>query len=384
MSVRNNIKVLFVTHYKELYGANRSLLQMILELREKGVDPTVMLPSYGNASPGNNLAAELEKMEIPYIETPIRFDKHGDWKKVLANYIISIFYKKKAYLAIKGIDFDLVHSNSSVISVGAYIADKLNVPHIWHIREFGDLDYGLKTPFGRWFQRILYRGKNTFIAISKKVKEYYQPYIGNQDIRLIYNGIAPFQLNRSATGDKVEFCIVGLIQAQKGHEELLEAAKVLVSLRGIKNFHINIIGGGYQPCVDHISECIRKMELTEYVSMLGRRSDVTDLLAKMDVGIMASSHEAFGRVTVEYMMAGLPVIASDGGANTEIVKDHETGLIYQSGDSLSLADKMEFLINNPSVRESYGAKGLELALKGFSSKANSDAVYGLYKEFFNK
>lgn len=379
MKNHKEIKVLYVAHYRELYGANRSLLQMILELREKGIRPTVLLPE-GESQPDNNLSSELQKHNIPFVEAPIRFDKHGNWKKVLANYALSLIIRKRALDAVKGLDIDLVHSNSSVVSIGAYIAKKLKKPHVWHCREFGGLDYGYKTPFGKWYQKVIFRGNNTFIAISEKIKSHYRKYIGGQEMRVIYNGITPSRQKGGLDNEKVEFCIVGLIQPQKGHQELLEAAKLLIEKRGIKNFHINIIGGGYAPCVEALAQEIEKLRLSGYVSMLGRRNDVSELLTKMDVGIMASSHEAFGRATVEYMMAGLPVIASDGGANTEIVEDGESGLIYMSGNSDSLAEKMEILIKDRALRNAYGEKGREIAINKFSSRANSDAVYQLYSE----
>ena len=49
---------------------------------------------------------------------------------------------------------------------------------------------------------------------------------------------------------------------------------------------------------------------------------------------MSSPYEAFGRVTIEYMMAGLPVIGRNGGATPEIIKENETGMLYNSKKEL--------------------------------------------------
>lgn len=202
-------------------------------------------------------------------------------------------------------------------------------------------------------------------------------------MKLIYNGIKPSPLYNPSVHDKVEFCIVGRIEPQKGHQEILEAAHELIIHRNILNFHIYIVGGGYQPYLDQLKANIEKSGLSDFVTMTGRQNDIALFLTKMDVGIMASSHEAFGRVTVEYMMAGLPVVASDGGANLEIITDQQTGLIYKSGDTKSLADRMELLIKDSYARQRYGLNGLELAQKQFTSKANSDAVYEIYKDILN-
>lgn len=379
---KEEIKVLFVTHYRELYGANNSLLQMILELRDKGIIPLVLMPDY-DIQPGNDLGQELDRLGIKHYNARIRFDKHQDWKKVAASYVLNQLRRQESLNAVKDIDFDIIHSNSSTISIGAYIARKLGKPHVWHLREFGDLDYGMKTPFGKWFQKIIYGGNNTFIAISDSIRKHYSSWIGKQDIRVIYNGVKPSPKRKPEIHERIEICIVGYIQREKGQLELIEAANNLVNGRNIRNLHITLVGSSDEKYAERINRYLREHGLSDIVTMAGRRNDVPDLLTKMDIGVMASSHEAFGRTTVEYMMAGLAVVASDGGANKEIVTDRDTGLIYKSGDPTSLADCIELLINNPEERERLAANALKSAEKNFSSRANSDAVYNLYKEILN-
>ncbi len=242
----------------------------------------------------------------------------------------------------------------------------------------------MKTPFGKWFQKVIYGGDNTFIAISDSIKKHYSPWIGNQDIRVIYNGIKPSPKRQPSNRERIEICIVGLIRPNKGQMELIEAINILVNERGIKNLHVSIVGNSEGNYDEIISHYIKLHGLEEYVTLTGRRNDVPELLTKMDIGVMASSNEAFGRSTVEYMMAGLAVLASDGGANKEIIKDGQTGLIYQSGNTKSLADKLEFLIKDRETLEKLAENGQTAAEKNFSSAANSDAIYSLYKEILDK
>ncbi len=77
------MKVLFVTHCTTMLGANRSMLQLIVELRTKGVEVTVLLPSSVYNNEQNDLTSELEKRNIPYIEAPIYRMKHPNrWKSI--------------------------------------------------------------------------------------------------------------------------------------------------------------------------------------------------------------------------------------------------------------------------------------------------------------
>ncbi len=145
MPDHKEIKVLFVTHYRELLGANNSLLQLILELREKGIVAFVLMPDY-EIQTGNDLGLELDKHGISHFDAKIRFDKHQDAKKAALSYLRTLLYRKDAKKAIADLDFDIIHSNSSTISIGAYLAKKLGKPHVWHLRQFGGQDWQITTP----------------------------------------------------------------------------------------------------------------------------------------------------------------------------------------------------------------------------------------------
>ena len=381
---KDKIKVLFVAHYTDLYGANNSLLQMMLELRDKGVAPTVMLPLWPEAK-GRNLVDELNIHGIPYIKAPIRLVKRPSRLKVLLNYLLAISELPSAFKALEGRRFDLVHSNSSTVTTGAYVARRLKVPHVWHLREFGDLDYNLRTPFGKWFQKVLYGGGNTFVAISDKIRSHYKPYVGKQEIRRIYNGVKPMLprvMNPGKTA--VDFCIVGLLQPTKCQLDVLKSADILANERGVRNFRLTIVGDGDAAYTGELKNYIKEKGLEEMVEMTGRIDNVPELLTRMDVGVVASSHEAFGRVTVEYMLAGMAALVSDGGANTEIVDDGTTGLVYRSGDAGNLADRMEMLVKDGDLLRRLAEAGKEHAENNFSSKANSRAIGALYAELLGR
>lgn len=376
------MNVLFVTHYSSLYGANFSMIRLILELREKGVNATVVMPE-DDVVKGQPLWEKLDALGIPYVRAKVKTIKSDSWKKVVPKLFYAHALFGDVYQKIEGKQFDLVHTNTSVIDVGRYIARKIGVPHVWHIREFGDLDYNLLTPFGKWFQRIIYRGGNTFVAISRKIHDHYQKYLGDQDVRVIYNGVKPLPMREPSEDGIVRFCIVGMMQESKRQLDVVKAAAELRH-RGIHNFYVSIIGDGVEQYEQTVENYINDNDLASYVTMTGRRENVPELLTKMDVGITASSHEAFGRVTVEYMMAGLAVIASDGGASTEILQDENTGLIYESGNVGQLADKMQELIENPGKRERLSLDGHEHAMRNFQSSTNSEAIYSLYCELLGK
>ncbi|MDE6377231.1 MAG: glycosyltransferase, partial [Duncaniella sp.] len=99
--------------------------------------------------------------------------------------------------------------------------------------------------------------------------------------------------------------------------------------------------------------------------------------------IMASASEAFGRVTVEYMMHSLAVVATDSGASEELLQDHSTGLLYPAGDIEALTQRLHLLLDDVSLRLSLGNAARQYALSHFTSRANSQAVHNLYRKLLS-
>lgn len=78
----------------------------------------------------------------------------------------------------------MVHSNSSVIDMGAYVSMARRIPHVWHLREFGYEDFRLVSVFGKRYERWIYSKCTCAIAISKVIAEKFRPYF-NDRIKLI-------------------------------------------------------------------------------------------------------------------------------------------------------------------------------------------------------
>ena len=105
---------------------------------------------------------------------------------------------------------------------------------------------------------------------------------------------------------------------------------------------------------------------------------MNEIRKEADVEIVPSNREAFGRVTIEAMFAGMPVIASDSGANPELVQHGRNGLLFQNGDKTDLAEKMSCFIENRESIEQMGKEAALFAMNSFTAKKNADAIEELY------
>ncbi len=363
------------------------MLRLILELRARyGIIPTVVMPRVTPEYAEWNIGKECAEYNIECISIRYYWFKNKRCLKSFLCCMANIFCYPMAYLRLRHGGYDMVHSNGSVISIGAYISRWMKVPHVWHLREFGSLGIGMASLLGRKYESWIYSKADVLIAISNAVVEYYGRIVNKGKIRLVYNGImVPASVNRSCTPHGVvRFCLVGLLTEQKNQMEALQAVNVLVNERGITNFHLTLIGKGMSDYATALHSYMKERGLSSYVTFLGERSDVNALLDEMDVGLMLSYNEAFGRVTVEYMMHGMAVIASDSGANCEIVEDGQTGLIYRLGDCHDLSLKMQMLIDDRDKTVAFGTKGRNRALALFTSGHNARQVYDVYKELYHQ
>lgn len=367
-------------------GANRSLYQLMVELREMyGVEPYVLLP-YDNSNV-RTLKHFLLESNIWYKECNIVFFKKQ--KYTLNDRLNFVTYVREIEIIaeeLRPMSFDLVHSNSSVMDLGGYISRILGVKHVWHLRDFGELDYDFHSIWGKLYDKATYRNGDAFIAISNVIKKYFEKDIPSDKLHVIYNGIKVAENVPLAEHEKgvVQFLCAGVICEAKNQKEIVSAINILVNERNVKNIHLTIVGAGGGEYLDDLKLYARNRNINEYITFLGEVDGIAQLASTMDVGIMSSHCEAFGRTTVEYMFQNLAVIANDNGANTEIITDNQTGLIYAHDSVKNLADKMQMLIENRELLNTLAEDGREEALKRFQSKDNTRLIYALYQKIMRE
>jgi glycosyltransferase involved in cell wall biosynthesis len=365
-----------------MYGANKSLLQLIIELRRDfGIKPIVLLPRAGE------ICKEFEKEKIEFQISHFYWwvnNNQGIFQKVLnvRKQIRNQFRVKQIYKLFCYENIDLVYSNSITINMGVFVSKKLHCPHIWHFRESME-QFHFKYSLGeRYARKLFHKGTNKFILISDYLIRNYSGYLPANKITRIYNGINRIELHRKGNQFEgvLKLCMVGVISEQKNQFDILKAIKILVEEYQITNIHLHIIGTAKGDYLEGIQNFIAANHLTRFISFHGHQNNVNELLTKMNLGIMCSRGEAFGRVTIEYMLHRLPVIASNSGANPELIVPGNNGEIYELYNAQDLANKIMTFVNNPDLLEEYGRYAQEFAAENFSSKQNSENIYKTIKE----
>lgn len=244
-------------------------------------------------------------------------------------------------------------------------------------------------PGDKQFERWALRRANLVFGHSKPViEELKSEGIAERRLRLNHNGI-DLKIFDASSGDRgltrrinhwhsneIVFAAVANLIPYKGHVDLLHAFGRLQDKR--PPWRLILVGEGEAAFTEHLQHLARQLRITEQVSFLGPRENVPQLLKAADVGILASHQEGFPNAILEYMAAGLPVIATTVGGNVDAVAEGETGLLVPARTPDALAQAAASLLNNPALRERLGQSGRRRVEAMFSL----DACVARYEEVY--
>ena len=276
---------------------------------------------------------------------------------------------------VKELNPDLIITNTLSIDVGHKVAMRCNLPHIWHVREFGDLDWDFYPDFGLKRRRRVMKACKRVVFISQAVANYHSNQLGvsfNHQAVILHNGIASvnelqrrkeFRISRKDNNCELfTFVIIGHIKESKGQIDALKAFKSV--LDSGSEARLVVVGHGAE---DEFRCMVRDLELESKVAVLGHIDILDKIYQEASCGLMCSQAEGFGRVTAEFMSWGVPVIARDSGASPEIVMHERNGLLYD-GSVASLSQAMARILSDHNLRDQLGLAAGLTAYKSFSSQ----------------
>lgn len=382
------MNILFVAHERNLGGASKSLVTLAEEMQKKGNKVVVVLPFKSG-----QVYSKLKCSGIPVYKIFFGWWMMPSYWNLFLKAAFWILYVTERFPAARIAkiarkeEIQVIHSNSSAIDIGAVAAKLAKLPHVWHFREFGDVDYQLEFLKGRKKSCEFvtkYGGK--IIFISNNLREYYKKEIPDRICQVVYNGVSEEFLspkNYILTTDKIIFLISGNLHRNKGQDIALQAVKVLKDM-GYDNVELWIAGkvssmSDSKKYEEELRAYARK-NLGGHYKFLGFVSDMKGLRKKADVELVCSNREAFGRVTVEAMMAGNPVIGADTGANPELIEDKRNGRLYKNKDMNDLAEKMKWFIDQPEKISECGKRAYSFAKHNFLSDINTNKIMCIYRD----
>lgn len=366
-------QVCVISRSGELGGSDRSMLDTIAELRKRGFRCQVILPARGE------LCARLEAEEVPYAVIEFRPWLTGWMPRAERVRRLLREFPCAAQMArqIRWWNPDVIYTNTVCHATGALAARLAGKRHVWHLREFGQEDHGLHFVLGeRWTPRVMARLADAFVANSEAVKTKFARHIPASRIHVVHQGVGvPRDSGASYPKPAGRFrCVAaGAIHEGKRQEDAIRAVGQLV--REGLDVELLIVGDpGSQGYLRALRRMAGESGAGDRIRFLGHSEDVFAILRQSDAALMCSRCEAFGRVTVEGMLAGKPVIGARSGGTPEIVRDETDGLLYEPCNPPDLARKIRFLCEHPEAAARMGASGRERAQSEFSLERYGDRM----------
>lgn len=354
------LRVAFITHYTELYGANLSLLNLLEGLSRYGVVPHVICPESGE------LLGELGARGVPAAIVPFEWwvspHRSGGATRLFQN----VRRLRPLVTQLTNWRTDVVYSNSSVFAVGALAALQLEVPHVWHAREFGRRDYDLWPDLGLQMSRLVFRTAQAMVFVSHALRRALAGTDPLANARVVYNGVAweaDFDRRRRAAEalrdrrQPFTFVLVGRFRESKGQAVAIRAFAELAARR--PDVRLLLVGGaggtGDQGYMDGCRALAAELGVQDRVEFWGYVPDPERAFLAADVALMCSRSEAMGRVTAEAMSTCRPVIGFDAGGTSELIDHDRTGLLYS--DPEALVERMLRYASDPGIALRHGEAG---------------------------
>lgn len=277
---------------------------------------------------------------------------------------------------VKAVGPDVVVTNTITFPHGAVAARREGVPHVWHIREFGREDLGLRYFWGEAASiRLVGALSARVLTCSQAVAVKLERFVDMAKVHVVYNAVVSNEEPVRSRRDNrpIRLLTLGRLHPRKGQEDAVRATALLAE-RGV-DVELSLVGGGaddYRARLDRLAQnsaARGRVMFHEFTEEPERH------LSRCDVFLMTSRSEAFGRVTVEAMRAGRPVVAAGAAGTLELIRDGWNGLLYRVGDPEDLAQQLRRLLEDQALSVRLAACGQDWARRTFSLERHGAELF---------
>jgi len=386
--------IAYVDHAVDFGGAEHSLIELISRLDRTSFTFTpVILHTEGAKWLQSSGIADVERRAVfsphPLLEQK-RDEVSAGLLHLIGNTWASLRLSLRLRTALRRTGAQLVHTNSlKTHFIGGLAARLGRLPLVWHVRDLLAEDEGY-----HWLRRAARLLRPQVIAISEAVAEQFAGL--PLDMTVIPNGIPidrfcpgpsspQLRSELGLTADDRVLLVTSRLTPWKGHMTLLEAvARLADRWPRLKLVVVGEVAFWEADYERQLKQRVAELGLTHQVIWTGFRSDVPELLRLCDIFVLPSLREPFGRVIIEAMATGRPVVATKSGGVPEVVVDGQTGLLVPPNDDAVLAAAIETLLIDRKCAQQMGVAGLARARELFSTDRVAQQVQELYRRILSK
>lgn len=195
---------------------------------------------------------------------------------------------------------------------------------------------------------------------------------------VIYNGISHDQFPEGGLSSRTDRPVIGIVANLNRSVKRVDlfirgAALVYQRFPGVA---FRVIGDGdLRPDLENLAS---NLGIHDQIEFLGRRDDIREVLGELSIGVICSDSEGFSNSIMEYMLSGLPVVATATGGNPELIQDGETGLLVEPGNPEALAHALVRLLEDQEFALKLGHQARESIRSRFSTERMIAETCSLY------
>ena len=352
-------RVLLFIESLELGGSERQCLELAHRLSRRGYSVTV-----GCLRASGPLRAVFAESHLPLVEFPVKSLLRPNALVQMARFVV--YLRKNRFHAVHTND---LYSNlfgipaAHLARVPVIVSSQRDLSHWWWY-----------TPVRRKFLRLLQSSSDWILVNSEAIRRDLVTHdrMDPRKIRIVHNGVdaekftpRPSQRRwlfpQFSAKDRLVVMVANMHIEVKGHADLIRAAH-LVAARN-PDVRFLLVGDGEMRA--EFERQAHAAGLDEVVHFLGKRTDVPMLLSGCDLGVLASRAEGLPNAILEYMAAGLAVVATRVGGVPEIIEDEVSGLLVPPGQPEALARAILRALSSDQLRARLAKAGRERALAKF-------------------
>lgn len=369
------MNILYINTPTYIGGAEKSLLTLMSNLTPERYKPLLITSGAGQFASWaheHNIATLFQQFP--------QFSRRKPW-----------LYLKTAYQFTRTVirqKIALMHVNCPKATPYVGLASRLTgTPYVVHVRDY-------RHAWSRPDRIKFLSGAKFIIANSNDVAKYFVGLgVPESFVRIIYNPIhlpdnsemlteaENLQMRQSlhVPVDVLLVGIIGQIQEIKGHEDVVNAAPMILERN--PDVHFLIAGAAFdeeaRKYEAQLKDQIRRLQLSDHFHFVGFRNDVLSVMQTLDMLVVPSWREPFGRVVVEAMGVGCPVIGTKVGGIPEIIEDGINGLLVQPQNPVEIAQAVMTLSQDLDLRETLINQGYNTAQR-FNVGAHVSKIQHLY------
>jgi glycosyltransferase involved in cell wall biosynthesis len=396
---QERIPILYVHHRPQLGGAPSSLAHLIRHLDPR-FEPHVFCPEGPAADLFADAGATVHPGEVSIFAHAWDSPYEGLRWLILGREIASLpSHLRQLDRLMREHRFPLVHLNDSPLLAAAWVARNHGAKIVWHLRSA--LAGEGRDRRSRLIASFMERFGDAAIAIDRDVAARFPIRL---PLEIVHNSVRPPEPTvggKAALGlpeDRVAIGFAGFVRRQKGWQELVSAAEILVA-EGAPA-HFVIMGGGVRPpeyfktlrgralaltnlLTDEesaIKDLVAAKGLDAHFSFLPFTAETGEIYSALDIVTFPNQGVGLGRPVLEAATYGKPVVASGSASGAGVLLPGETGLLLDDASPQELAAALRLLIDDADLRRSLGGAAAEHARVRFNPAGNARAVERVYDE----